>query len=88
MGPIYQLTLKDDQLLNEYLDKMIQQGTVRPSSSPIGSPILFVPKPHGKLLRLCVDCRHLNQNTVKDKTPLPIMQEFKICLRVRTLLPK
>jgi hypothetical protein len=77
MGPIYQLTLEDERLLKEYLDKMIREGMFRPSSSPMGSPILFVPKPNGKGLRLCVDYRHVNQNTVKDKTSLPIMQELQ-----------
>ena len=42
------------------------------------SPILFIPKPNRKGLYLCVDYRHLNQHTVKDKTPLPIMDELKI----------
>jgi len=76
-GPIYQLTLEEERLLKEYLDKMIQEGKVRPLSSPIGSPVLFVPKPTRKGSRLCVDYRHLNQNTVKDETPLPIMQELQ-----------
>jgi hypothetical protein len=56
---------------------MIREGKIRPWSSPAGSPILFVPKPNGKVLRLCVDYRHLNQNTVNDKTPLPIMQKLQ-----------
>jgi hypothetical protein len=77
MGPIYQLTLAEERLLKEYLDKMIWEGKVRPSSSPVGSPIMFLPKPSGKGLRLCVDYRHLNQNTIKDKTLLPIMQELQ-----------
>jgi len=56
---------------------MIREGKVRPSSSPIGSPILIVPKPNGKGLRLCVDYRHLNPDTIKAKTPLPIMHELQ-----------
>jgi hypothetical protein len=74
MGPIYHSALQEEQLLNEYLDKMIRKGKVRPSTSPIGSPILFVPKPHGNGSRLCVDYQHFNQNRVKDETPLPVTQ--------------
>jgi hypothetical protein len=74
MGPIYQVALEEQQLLKEYLDKIICKGKVRPSTSPIDSPILFVPKPHGNGLRLCVDYQHFNQNRVKDKTPLPVTQ--------------
>jgi len=77
MGPIYQLSLEEEKILMKYLEKMISEGKIRQSSSSVGSPILFVPKPNGKGLRLCVDYRHLNQHTVKDKTPLPIMDELK-----------
>jgi hypothetical protein len=56
---------------------MIQEGKIRQSSSPVGSSILFLPKPSGKGLRLCIDYRHFNQHTVKDRTLLPIMDELK-----------
>jgi hypothetical protein len=77
MGPIYQLSIEEQKILIQYLEKMIKEEKVRQSSSPVGSPILFVRKPSGKGLRLCVDYRHLNKQTVKDKTPLPIMDELK-----------
>jgi hypothetical protein len=77
MGPIYQLSLEEEKILIKYLEKMIAEGKIRQSSSSVGSPILFVPKPNGKGLRLCVDYRHLNQHTIKDETPLPIMDELK-----------
>jgi len=76
MGPIYQLSLEEEKILIKYLDTMIKEGKIRPSSSTVGSPILFVPKPNGKGLRLCIDYRHLNDYTKKDKTPLPIMEEL------------
>jgi hypothetical protein len=71
MGPIDQLTLEEARQFKEYLDKMIQQGKERLSSSPIGSPIMFVPKPNEKGSRLCFDYRHLHQNELNYKTPLP-----------------
>jgi len=46
MGPIYQLSLEEEKLLVEYLYKMIKEGKIRPSSSSVGSLILFVPKPN------------------------------------------
>ena len=60
---------------------MIKELKIRPSSSAVGSPILYVPKPGGKGLRLCVDYRHLNAHTKKDKTPLPIMDELSRKMR-------
>jgi len=88
MGPIYQLTLVEERLLKENLDKMIREGKVRPSSRPIRSPIQLFPKPNGKGLSLCVDYRHLNQNTIKDKTPLPIMQELQDRLKGADFITK
>jgi len=42
----------------------------------VGSPILFVPKHNRSGLRLCIDYRHLNDYTKKDRTPLPMMEEL------------
>jgi hypothetical protein len=76
MGPIYQLSQEEEKLLVKYLDTMIREGKIRPSSSTVESPIQFIPKPNGRGLRLCIDCRHLNDYTKKYKTPLPIMNEL------------
>jgi len=84
MGPIYQLSLEEEKLLVVYLDTMIKEGKIRPSSSMVGSPILFVPKLNGRGLRLCVDYRHLNDYTKKDRTPLPIMEEVSTRVRGAT----
>jgi hypothetical protein len=70
------MSREEGKILVEYLEKMIRGKKIRPSSSSVGSPILFVPKPNGKGLRLCVDYRHLTAHTKKDKTPLPIMDEL------------
>jgi hypothetical protein len=56
---------------------MIKEGKIQPSSSTVGSPVLFVPKPNGQGLRLCVDYRHLNDYTKMDRTPLPTMKELQ-----------
>jgi hypothetical protein len=47
---------------------------IRASSSPSGAPILFVKKGDGSL-RLCVDYRGLNEGTIKNRYPLPLLQE-------------
>jgi hypothetical protein len=76
MGPIYQLSHQEENLLVTYLDTMIREGKIRPSSSTVGSVILYVPKPNGRGLRLCIDYRHLNNYTKKDRTPLLVMEEL------------
>jgi len=84
MGPIYQLSQEEEKLLIQYLDKMIKEGKICPSSSRVGSLILLVPKPNGRRLRLCIDYRHLNDYTKKDHTPLLIMEELQSRLRETT----
>jgi hypothetical protein len=61
--------------LREQLDELLELGYVQPSTSPWAAPILFVKKKDGSL-RLCVDYRGLNAVTVKNKYPLPLLDEF------------
>ncbi|KAJ8770542.1 hypothetical protein K2173_018033 [Erythroxylum novogranatense] len=61
--------------LKEQLEELLEKGYIRPSSSPWGAPILFVKKKDGSL-RMCVDYRKLNQVTVKNKYPLPHIDDL------------
>lgn len=74
-GPIYALAATELKELREYIDKALQNGWIRRSTSPAGAPVLFVPKKGGKL-RLCVDYRGLNQVTRKNRAPLPLITEI------------
>ena len=73
-GPLYPLSARELEVLREYLENALATGRIRHSTSPAGAPILFVPKPNGKL-RLCVDYRGLNALTIKDRCPLPLINE-------------
>lgn len=75
-GPLYPMSEKELQAMREYLDLLLKKGYIRPSQSSAGSPVLFVPKPGGKL-RLCVDYRSLNDITIKDRYPLPRIDELR-----------
>jgi len=76
-GPIYPLSEVELQTLREWLKEMEKNGKIRRSTSPTGSPILFIPKPNGRGLRLCVDYRRLNAVTIPSRYPLPLMQELQ-----------
>jgi hypothetical protein len=56
--------------LKEHIKELLGKGYIRPSSSPWGAPMIFVPKKDGTQ-RLCMDYRALNEVTIKNKYPLP-----------------
>jgi hypothetical protein len=58
------------ELLNQYIQEMVSGGRIRPSSSPWGANVLFVPKPDGTM-RCCQDYRELNKVMTQDTYPLP-----------------
>jgi hypothetical protein len=75
-GPIYALSEKELKVLRKYLDDNMAKGFIRKSESRAAYPILFVPKKDGEL-RLCVDYRKLNDITVKNRYPLPNIEELQ-----------
>jgi hypothetical protein len=66
----YEMNVKDLAELKKQIDELLSKGYIRPSSSPWGSPILFVDKKDGTR-RMCIDYRPLNDVTIKNKYPLP-----------------
>ncbi len=74
-GPIYPLTEKESTALKEYIDEMLEKGFIRKSKSPAGAPVFFVLKKNGDL-RMVVDYRHLNDITIRDSYPLPLINDM------------
>ena len=61
--------------LKAQLQELLEKGFIRPSVSPWGAPVLFVKKKDGTL-RLCIDYRQLNRITIKNRYPLPRIDDL------------
>ncbi len=73
--PIFSLGPMELKTLRAYIENNLANDFIRPSNSPAGAPILFDKKPDG-CLRLCVDYRGLNNLTIKNWYPLPLVREL------------
>nr|GEX29365.1 putative reverse transcriptase domain-containing protein [Tanacetum cinerariifolium] len=71
----YRLAPFEMKELSEQLKELSGKGFIRPSSSPWGAPILFVKKKDGSF-RMCIDYRELNKLTVKNRYPLPRINDL------------
>ncbi|GJU28034.1 putative reverse transcriptase domain-containing protein [Tanacetum coccineum] len=69
MAPIELKELKDQ------LQELLERGFIRPSVSPWGAPVLFVKKKDGSM-RLCIDYRELNKITIRNRYPLPRIDDL------------
>ncbi|GBG64197.1 hypothetical protein CBR_g40897 [Chara braunii] len=74
-GAVYRISPRELEELRKQLDELLEKGWIRPSSSPFGAPVLFVPKKKGEL-RMCIDYRGLNAITVKNAEPLPWINDL------------
>ncbi|GKC79293.1 putative reverse transcriptase domain-containing protein, partial [Tanacetum coccineum] len=71
----YRLDLSEMKELSEQLQELSDKCFIRPSSSPWGAPVLFVKKKDGSF-RMCIDYRKLNKLTVKNRYPLPRIDDL------------
>nr|GFA82748.1 putative reverse transcriptase domain-containing protein [Tanacetum cinerariifolium] len=71
----YRLAPSEMQELSNQLQDLIDRGFIRPSTSPWGAPVLFVKK-KDKSFRMCIDYRKLNKLTIKNRYPLPRIDDL------------
>ncbi|GBG60065.1 hypothetical protein CBR_g396 [Chara braunii] len=74
-GCIYGMSEEELEVLRAQLDDLLDKGWIHPSCSPYGAPVLFFRKKN-KDLRLCIDYRKLNAQTVKNAGPLPRIDDL------------
>ncbi|GJU58205.1 hypothetical protein Tco_1235971 [Tanacetum coccineum] len=71
----YRLAPSEMQELSGQLQELQDKGFIRPSHSPWRAPVLFVKKKEGSF-RMCIDYRELNKLTVKNRYPLPSIDDL------------
>ena len=71
----YRMAPTELKELKVQLQELLDKGFIRPSFSPWGAPVLFVKNKDGTM-RLCIDYRELNKVTIKNKYPLPRIDDL------------
>ncbi|GKB16905.1 putative reverse transcriptase domain-containing protein [Tanacetum coccineum] len=83
----YRLTPSELEEFSRQLKELQEKGFIRPSSSPWGAPVLFMKKKDGSF-RMCIDYRELNKLTVKNRYPLPRIDDLFDQLQGSQFFPK
>eukprot|EP00253_Pinus_taeda_P016502 PITA_16502 len=83
----YRMSVPELTELKMQLQELLEKNYIRPSVSPWGAPVLFVKKKYGTL-RMCIDYRQLNKLTIKNKYPLPRIDELFDQVKGATMFSK
>ncbi|KAA3487863.1 RNA-directed DNA polymerase-like protein [Gossypium australe] len=81
------MALKELIELKAQIQELLDQGFIRPSVSPWGVPVLFVKK-EDRSMHMCIDYRQLNKLTIKNKYPLPKIDDLFDQLRGASVFSK
>jgi transposase InsO family protein len=84
---IYRVSHDENEEMRRQLADLTERGFIRPSCSPYGAPVLFVKKRDGSL-RMCIDYRALNKISVRNRYPLPRIDDLLDRLHGATVFSK
>ena len=73
-GKVYPLSREEREEVHEFIQEQLRKGYIRPSKSPQMAPVFFVRKKDGKK-RMVQDYRYLNEWTIKNNYPLPLISD-------------
>ena len=73
--PPYRVSLMQQEEIMKQVEELLEKGLIRPSTSPYCSPVLLVQKKDGTF-RMCLDYRSLNKITIKNRFPIPRIDDI------------
>ena len=73
--PPYRVSYAQQEEILTQVNELVEKGLVRPSSSPFCSPVFLVQKKDGSY-RMCIDYRALNKQTIKNRFPVPRIEDI------------
>lgn len=68
------LSPKEKKVLAEQIDEWLKSGIIQPCTSEYASPVVIVPNKDGSY-RVCIDYRQLNKRMVRDRFPIPLIDD-------------
>jgi hypothetical protein len=74
--PPYRMSPAERAEVQRQVSSLLEKGLIEPSASPYASPVLLVTKKDGSM-RMCIDYRALKKITVRDRFPLPLLDDFE-----------
>lgn len=83
----YRYLVIQKNIVDKLVGEMLEQGVIQHSTSPFVSPTVLVRKKDGSW-RFCVDLRRLNSHTIKDRLPIPLLEDFMDELGGSTIFSK
>jgi Reverse transcriptase (RNA-dependent DNA polymerase) len=87
LGKVYALTQDEQKALQEFIKEHVQKGYIRPLKSPYAVPFFFIKKKDGRL-RPVQDYRRLNEWTIKNRYPLPLISKLITMVQGASLFSK
>ncbi|WMV33308.1 hypothetical protein MTR67_026693 [Solanum verrucosum] len=85
--PPYRMAPTELRELKVQIQELLDKGFIHPSASPWGAPVLFVKKKDGSM-RMCIDYRQLNRVTIRNKYPLPRIDDLFDLLQSASVFSK
>ena len=74
--PMFRYSPLELEEMQRQVQHLLEMGSIEPSTSPYGAPVLFVKKPRSTALRMCIDMRALNSQTIRNALALPRIDDL------------